>query len=99
MREALVILAVMAIIAILTAIRYRRQIAGMIQLWRTLKSVRRQIKEGTGSRTQENAPAVGGPLVNCARCGTWVPQSRAIILRGGIIYCSTNCVESTTGVR
>ena len=97
MKEALVILFVLAIIAILTAVRYRRQISGMIQIWRTLKSARDQIKQGRGTSPME-PPSAAGPLVNCARCGTWVPENRAIDLRGGIFYCSTACLENTAKV-
>jgi hypothetical protein len=97
MKEALVILVVMGIIMILTAVRYRRQISGMIQIWRTLKSARDQIRDGRGASPAKE-PVSAGPLVNCARCGTWVPESRAIDLRGGIFYCSTACLESAAKV-
>ena len=97
MREALVILFVMAIIVILTAVRYRKQIAGAVQIWRALKSARDQIRD-SGPTRREEQPAQAGPLVNCARCGTWVPENRAIDLRGGIFYCSTACLESTANV-
>ena len=98
MKEVLFILFVLAVIVVLTAIRYRRQIAGMIQIWRTLQSVRQKVKESRGA-PDEVAPAGSGPLVNCARCGTWVPEGRSINLRGGIFYCSTACLETTNTVR
>ncbi|HVF29445.1 MAG TPA: hypothetical protein VNA22_00685 [Pyrinomonadaceae bacterium] len=99
MKEALFILVVLAVIVVLTAIRYRRQISGMLQIWRTLKSVRQQMKDGRGATPDEPAPAAAGPLVNCARCGTWVPENRAINLRGGVFYCSSTCLETTASVR
>ena len=98
MKEALVILAVFAVIFLLTAVRYRKQIAGMIRIWRTLQAARQQIKQGRESAVDERSTAAG-PLVNCAKCGTWVPESRAINLRGGVFYCSTACLETTTSVR
>ena len=96
MKEALVILVVLAVILILTAVRYRRQIAGMLQIWRTLQAARQQIKQRT-ERSREPEPVAAGPLVNCAKCGTWVPEKSAINLRGGVFYCSTACLETTTG--
>lgn len=93
MREAFFILLVILILLGLTAVRYRKQIAGMIQIWRTLKSARDQIREKQPKR-EEGIPA--GPLVSCAKCGTWVPEQRAIKLRGGTFYCSASCLE--TGV-
>ena len=99
MKEALVILLVLAVILVLTAVRYRRQIAGMIQIWRSLKAMRQQIKQKQrrGDVEPEQVPA--GKLVNCSGCGTWVPESRAIGLRGGTFYCSSACLETTANVR
>ena len=98
MKEALVILVVLAVILILTAVRYRKQIAAVLQIWRSLQSMRQQVKqkqEQVGGTEGISA----GPLVNCARCGTWVPEQKAIKLRGGIIYCSSACLETTGRAR
>jgi hypothetical protein len=91
MKEAFFILLVIAVVIALTAIRYRRQITAMLQIWRSLKSMKQQIR-GKGVKPEDQTPA--GPLVNCAKCGTWVPEQRAIKLRGGTFYCSSSCVES-----
>ena len=96
MREALVILAVMGILLILTAVRYRRQIAAGVQIWRSLKEARQQINRRT-KPPAETRPVDSGKLVNCAKCSTWVPENRAIKLRGGSYFCSSTCVESVTG--
>lgn len=96
MKEALIILLVLAVIVVLTAVRYRKQIATALHIWRSFKKVREQIKN-----TQETAKPVESastPLVNCARCGTWIPETRAIRLRGGTNYCSTACLEKTANV-
>ena len=98
MKEALVILAVLAVILVLTAIRYRRHIAGMIQIWRSVKTMRQQINQKRGDAEREQEVAAG-PLVNCAKCGTWVPEQRAISLRGGVFYCSSACLETTAKAR
>lgn len=91
MREALFILFVIGLIFALTAYRYRKQILSVYQVWKMIKQA------GKGRRDQDsiNAPneADSGPLVNCAKCGTWVPESRAIKLGARMFYCSTTCVE------
>ena len=98
MKEAILILGVLLVIVVLTAIRYRKQIAAVMQIWRSLRSVKEQFKQKQ-EQVGEQKSVSGGPLVNCARCGTWVPEQRAIKLRGGVIYCSTECLETTGKVR
>ena len=92
MKEALVILAVIAVLLGLTAVRYRRQIAGMLQVWRMLRSMRQQIKDGARNAAPPE-PIAEGPLVSCSRCRAWVPQDRAIKLGRSTFYCSSACVE------
>ena len=91
MKEAFFILLIIAVLLGLTAIRYRKQIAAMLHIWRSLKSMRDQVKEKQ-VRPQDSIRA--GPLVNCAKCGAWVPEQKAIQLRGGTFYCSSACLES-----
>ncbi len=98
MKEALVILIVLAVILILTAVRYRKQIAAVLQIWRSLKSMRQQVRQKQ-DQVSGNEGVSAGPLVNCAKCGTWVPEQKAIKLRGGIIYCSSSCLETTGQAR
>ena|SRR5687768_14741048 len=98
MKEALVILIVLAVILILTAVRYRKQITAVLQIWRSLKSMRQQVKQKQ-EQVGTNDSVAAGPLVNCARCGTWVPEQKAIKLRGGIVYCSSSCLETTGQAR
>lgn len=96
MKEAFFILLVIAVVLALTAIRYRRQIAGMLHIWRSLKSMKQQMKD-KNVKPEDQIPA--GPLVNCAKCGTWVPEQRAIKLRGGTYYCSSSCLETAVTAR
>ena len=91
MREAFFILIVMAVLLGLTAIRYRKQIVAMMHIWRSLKSMRQQANQ---RKVEPEKSEQLGPLVNCAKCGTWVPEQRAIKLRGGMFYCSSNCLET-----
>lgn len=96
MREVLFILIVFAVIAVLTAIRYRRQLMAMLQIYRGLKSMRTQMRDKQ-VKPEPEIPA--GPLVNCSKCGTWIPEQRAIKLRGGTFYCSSSCLESAVPAR
>ena len=95
MKEALVILLVMAVLVALTAVKYRRQIVGAIQIWRSMKAFRQQLNQKSQT-PNEPRPVNAGKLVNCAKCGTWVPEQRAIKLRNGTYFCSSSCVESMT---
>jgi hypothetical protein len=87
MREAIFILLVLVVVAALTAYRYRRQIGAIIHVWRMLRGMRQ--KSEPPILDQKRA----GPLVNCAKCGIWIPRNRAIAL-GGTNYCSAKCVET-----
>jgi hypothetical protein len=91
MREAFFILIVIGVLVGLTAIRYRKQIVTMMHIWRSLKSMR---QESAQRQVRPEKPEELGQLVNCAKCGTWVPEQRAIKLRGGTFYCSSNCLET-----
>jgi hypothetical protein len=97
MKEALFILLIIGVILALTAYRYRRQIATMLHIWRSFKAVRDQVKQKSDAPPVEGKAS--GRLVNCARCGTWVPEERAIELRGGTRYCSAVCLETTSAPR
>jgi ribosomal protein S26 len=92
MKEALFILLVFAVILVLTAIRYRHQIAGVLRIWRSLKAMKQQMSQR--SAEVEDKDKFAGPLVNCAKCGTWVPEQKSIKLGGATVYCSTACLES-----
>jgi hypothetical protein len=90
MREALIILAVIAILLGLTAFKYRKQLAAMLEIWRTIKKLQRAHRnpEQVASASQDS-----GTLVSCARCRTWVPADRAVRLGKTTTYCSTTCLE------
>jgi hypothetical protein len=86
MREAFFILFVILILLALTALRYRKQIAGVIGVAKMLKDVKDQAGQGKTIRGEQ--PSV--QLVNCAACGVWVPQNKAVD-KGGKFYCSSDC--------
>ena len=84
MREGFFILLVILVLLGLTAVRYRKQIAGMIGLARALKDAK---DAGVQERTTSEHASV--QLVNCSKCGVWVPQDKA--LRRGETFICTAC--------
>lgn len=96
MREALFILAVVAVLLGFTAFRYRKQIGTMIAFWRALKKMRGELQQQQtgGKRMEDVKPTAEGPLVKCSKCSTWVPEANAIKLGPGTFYCSSRCLET-----
>lgn len=97
MREAVFILIVLVALLGLTAYRYRRHIRMALELWRTVKSMRKVNQQATAGSINEK-PAAKGNLVNCSKCGTWVPEGNAIRLGQTTFYCSAKCLESKARV-
>jgi len=92
MREFVFILLVILVLLALTAIRYRKTIAGIL-------GVAKMLKEAKDSAS--GVKAVGGQkpsvqLVNCSKCGVWVPQNKAIKRGEGFFYCSESCKQLAT---
>ena len=88
MKELLLILAVIAVLLALTAVRYRKQIAGMLHIYRMLRSARQAQMGGARERRNETSSR----LVSCAKCGTWTPESAAITMGPSTYYCSKRCL-------
>ena len=89
MREALIILAVIVILLALTALRYRKQIAGVIGVTRMLREAQRAAADGRKNVIRDGEQQ-SVPLVHCEKCGIWVPQNKALKSRGRS-YCSDAC--------
>ena len=89
MREAIFILIVLVILVGLTLYKYRRQVGFGLEVWRTLKRMR----SAADKKIESHPETAKGPLVNCTKCGTWVPATNAITL-GRASYCSARCVET-----
>jgi hypothetical protein len=87
MREALFILVILLVLAALTAIRYRKQIAGMIGMARMLKEAKQNINIASSNLKREPEKSI--PLVNCSKCGVWIPQNKAI-KAGDVFVCSNH---------
>ncbi len=90
MREGIFILVVVLILLALTAVRYRKQISGVIGVARMLKDAKDQAHVAVNSKQPQ--PSV--QLVNCGKCGVWVPEGKAVA-RHGIKYCSAACAAAT----
>ena len=96
MKEALLILVVLAVFAALTAYRYRRGIRAFLEFWRMLKAVRER-NLSPDQRAVEGSTGAGS-LVNCPRCGKWISENEALRLGQSKFYCSTQCLEAGTKV-
>jgi hypothetical protein len=81
MKEGLFILLVILVLLGLTAIRYRKQITGMIGLARALKDAKDVVSRGTSARESSSVQ-----LVHCTKCGIWVPENKAA-RRGRDLVC------------
>ncbi|HTH50579.1 MAG TPA: hypothetical protein VL501_01515 [Pyrinomonadaceae bacterium] len=85
MRETLLILVVVGILLAITAVRYRRQINGIIGFARMLKDAKDAARV-PNMRTQQPQARSSVQLVNCSKCGVWVPENKAL-QRGRLAYC------------
>lgn len=92
MREFILILIVILVLLALTAIRYRQTIAGILGVAKMLKEAK-EAAAGAKAVTGEK-PSV--QLVNCSKCGVWVPQSKALKRGEGFFYCSEVCKQLVT---
>jgi hypothetical protein len=92
----LFILLLFAAVAFLVYRRLRPYIRGLRRLLGVLREVRR-VREGAAPSGFPQQPgtkkAANEKLKRCAACGTWMPASRAVSLRGGATYCSHTCLE------
>jgi len=92
----LIALALFAAVALLVYWRLRPYIRGVRRFIGVVREMRR-MSEGapSGLPRQEASPkkAAADKLLRCAACGTWMPASRAVSLRGGATYCSHACLE------
>ncbi len=91
MREAVVIFAVILILLAITAIKYRKQIATVIGVGRMLRDAAAATTATRQTRIEE--PVNSGKLVSCSKCGTWVPESRAIKFGGNTFFCTDACLQ------
>jgi len=93
----LFLLFLIGIVLVLIAIRYRRQIQTGIYLFRMFRKMRQMGKSDEKQIVEKEKPKET-QLVRCAKCGTWIPQSKAFNLRSNTFYCSANCMETAVKV-
>lgn len=91
-----IILALFAAVAFLIYWRLRPYIRGLRRFLGVLRELR-GMRAGVPPRgfPQQSSPkkAANEQLQRCAACGTWMPASRSVSLRGGATYCSHTCLE------
>lgn len=92
-------LVVLILLATAAALVYWRLRPSLIAVRRFLGVVREANRVGARRpgdlpRRERTTRAPGEKLVRCAACGTWMPASRAVMLRAtGTSYCSHACLE------
>lgn len=94
MREFAVILFVIMILLALTAVRYRKQISMLIGVGRMIREAKAGIADAGVNRTISNEKSTN--LVNCSKCGVWVPADRAIRVDGKTYICLSDCSKTKT---
>lgn len=93
----IILLILLLFLFAMIAVRYRRQIRTGIEIWKMFRQMRSGIKPEK-KQFEKTETAKDAALVRCARCGTWVPQGKALNLRSKIFYCSTVCIEKSVKV-
>jgi hypothetical protein len=93
----LFILGLFAAVAFIIYWRLRPYIRGVRRMLGVVREMNRMRAGATSSDIpRQSAPkkkAANEKLLRCAACGTWMPASRAVTLRGGATYCSHTCLE------
>lgn len=91
MTEWIIVLAVILLIVVFTAVRYRRQITMGIQILQMFRKMRAMGKPAEKPAKQKES-LKDVQLVRCDRCGKWIEPASALKLKANT-YCSTNCME------
>lgn len=95
----LIILLLFAVLLVIIATRYRRQIIAGIEIWKMFRQVRQQMKPKEEKQIRPQTVSKNDvQLVRCGKCGTWIPESNALNLRSKTFYCSTKCMEQAVRV-
>ncbi|HEY0427896.1 MAG TPA: hypothetical protein VGC76_08945 [Pyrinomonadaceae bacterium] len=94
MTKFLFILLLLLLVSGLVALRYRKQIQMALYMFRMFRKMRQMSKAPEEKQIEKTEASSDAKLVKCARCGTWIPQSKALNLRSKTFYCSANCMES-----
>jgi hypothetical protein len=93
-------LLLLALFALVVFLVYRRLKPYINTARRVLGFVRdaRNLSTDAPSAATKRASRAGEKLLRCETCGTWLPISRALTLRGSAnAYCSHACLERAAG--
>ncbi|HZB44393.1 MAG TPA: hypothetical protein VE360_04090 [Pyrinomonadaceae bacterium] len=98
MTKYLILIALFAAIALFAYWRLRPYLKMAGKVLGVLRDVRRMSEGGRAEQSPQQQRQQGGgaaqKLVRCSSCGTWLPSTRALALRGSnATYCSQDCVE------
>lgn len=93
MRTALFFLVVVMVLVVWTAVRYRKQISGIIGFLRMIREA--SISTRAPEKAGEIKASAPNELVSCSKCGVWVPHDRAIRFDAKTYYCSKDCVTAS----
>ncbi len=93
----IIILGLILIVLLLIVSRYRKQIQMALYVFRMFRKMR-QMSKTDEKQINTAADSTEIALVNCAKCGTWIPQNKALKLRSGVFYCSSDCLETKAKV-
>ena len=88
MLKFLFVVFLILIVLAMIAVRYRKQINSLIATARFLKEAKDTAQRqplGRASQAQPTRSAVH--LINCSKCGVWVPEDKAL-QRAGQVYCA-----------
>lgn len=94
MTKFLVILFILIVVFGLVALRYRKQIQMALYVLRMFRKMRQMNNAPEEKQIEKTESSSDTQLVKCARCGKWIPQSKALNLRSKTFYCSANCMEN-----
>lgn len=94
----LIILGLFALLFMIVAVRFRRQIGAGIEIYKMFRQVRTQMKPAAEKQIKQPIAKSDVQLVRCAKCGKWVNENNALNLRSKTFYCSTNCMERAVAV-
>ena len=98
MTKYFILIALFAAVALFAYWRLRPYLKMAGKVLGVLRDVRR-MSEGAREQQaptarQQQGGGAAQKLVRCSSCGTWLPSTRALALRGSnATYCSQDCVE------
>jgi len=88
------ILVLLSILALFIWRRYRQHIESAIYIYKMFKKTGQMKKAETPEKQIQQSKNVNDvQLVRCAKCGSWIGQTKALKFGRNSFYCSVNCME------